>query len=219
MGRDVGYIECLLSISLSIICQLFNNIVLQLYRRTAGQTDGRIARQVDSQTDRQTDERTYMYTDEWTRIRTVLPPQTLFEPKYKNTAYVCMYIYIYISRIFHVQKTIACVPQFEESVNVQDSFIYIALYVCIGVCIDIYFRAAQRNPNKIIDAIHTLSSLRHSPEKNLLPVNHRQQVSADGILTIHNVSKDHDQGQYSCDARNSEGQGMSRHFHISVMGK
>ena len=52
----------------------------------------------------------------------------------------------------------------------------------------------------------------------MLPVNHRQRVDSDGALTLTAVNRLSDAGRYTCDARDSTGQGMSRSVHVSVMG-
>ena len=52
-----------------------------------------------------------------------------------------------------------------------------------------------------------------------LPANHRQHVGSDGTLTVRNVDRYHDQGEYRCDARNSQKQGMDQGVHVNIMGK
>jgi len=53
---------------------------------------------------------------------------------------------------------------------------------------------------------------------SVLPVNHRQHVESDGTLTLSAVNRLSDEGLYSCDARDSTGQGMTRSVHVAVMG-
>jgi len=53
---------------------------------------------------------------------------------------------------------------------------------------------------------------------SVLPVNHRQRVDSDGGLTLSAVNRLADAGAYTCDARDTTGQGMSRSVHVSVMG-
>ena len=52
-----------------------------------------------------------------------------------------------------------------------------------------------------------------------LPINHRQHVSADGSLTVQDVDRGLDAGQYMCDARNAQEQGMRRAVFVHVMGQ
>jgi len=52
----------------------------------------------------------------------------------------------------------------------------------------------------------------------VLPVNHRQHVDPDGTLSLSSVHRLSDEGLYTCDARDSSGQGMSRSVYVSVMG-
>ena len=55
---------------------------------------------------------------------------------------------------------------------------------------------------------------------SVLPVNHRQHVdSTAGTLTLSAVNRLTDQGLYTCDARDSTGQGMTRSVYVSVMGQ
>jgi len=52
----------------------------------------------------------------------------------------------------------------------------------------------------------------------VLPVNHRQHVDTFGTLTLDAVNRLSDEGWYTCDARDSSGQGMSRSVYVSVNG-
>lgn len=53
---------------------------------------------------------------------------------------------------------------------------------------------------------------------NVLPKNHLQKVVND-TLFIEGVQKDHDVGVYTCTARNSNGQEMSRDVYVNVVGR
>lgn len=53
---------------------------------------------------------------------------------------------------------------------------------------------------------------------NVLPKNHLQKV-VNHTLYIEGVQKDHDVGEYTCTAKNSNGQGMSRNVYVNVVGK
>lgn len=52
---------------------------------------------------------------------------------------------------------------------------------------------------------------------NVLPKNHLQKVVND-TLFIEGVQKDHDVGEYTCTAKNSNGQGSYRHVYVNVVG-
>ena len=52
-----------------------------------------------------------------------------------------------------------------------------------------------------------------------LPINHRQHIAEDGTLTILDVQRNYDEGEYSCSAVNSAGEGSSRRFFIAVTGR
>ena len=64
---------------------------------------------------------------------------------------------------------------------------------------------------------HVCYSLLDAGE-SLLPVNHRQRVDTDGMLSVSAINRLSDAGWYTCDARDSTGQGMSRSVYVSVMG-
>lgn len=52
-----------------------------------------------------------------------------------------------------------------------------------------------------------------------LPTNHRQHTSADGTLVIENVQEGVDEGEYTCIARNPQGQGTRSRVVVTVKGK
>ncbi|XP_074653669.1 cell adhesion molecule Dscam1-like [Tubulanus polymorphus] len=50
-----------------------------------------------------------------------------------------------------------------------------------------------------------------------LPINHRQQVSEDGTLSILNIQRSYDEGEYVCTAKNAANAGQSRGVTVKVM--
>lgn len=53
----------------------------------------------------------------------------------------------------------------------------------------------------------------------ILPLDHRHKISTSGSLTIHDVQKAADEGEYTCVARNPDGLMASGSTFISVVGE
>lgn len=51
-----------------------------------------------------------------------------------------------------------------------------------------------------------------------LPTNHRQTVYPNGTLIIRDITKEGDEGQYSCTAINDEGVQSTNEFYLIVQG-
>lgn len=63
---------------------------------------------------------------------------------------------------------------------------------------------------------YPVSQVTWSKGHNVLPKNHLQKVVND-TLFIEGVQKDHDVGEYTCTAKNSNGQGSYRHVYVNVV--
>ena len=54
---------------------------------------------------------------------------------------------------------------------------------------------------------------------SILPINHRQHVTDDGVLEIEAVTRSADDGAYTCTASNPDGQSVSATLHVHILGK
>ena len=56
-------------------------------------------------------------------------------------------------------------------------------------------------------------------ERTLLPASHRQKVDNNGTLAISSISRDLDQGSYSCSAKGRQGNTDTQEMFLQVVGK
>lgn len=52
-----------------------------------------------------------------------------------------------------------------------------------------------------------------------LPNNHRQMLDKNGTLVVSDITKESDEGYYSCTASNDEGVSSSNGFHLTIQGE
>lgn len=74
-------------------------------------------------------------------------------------------------------------------------------------------------PNSSLDATCHLNVFHHLLDNTKLPLNHRQKLFPNGTLVINELNEISDRGQYSCQAKNLDGQLAKSDVHITIKGK